>query len=141
MKDSKQEDTIVLIADDDGDDCLLIRDALIDNGLKWDLRFVSDGIELMEYLNDCERKEQGEETCLPSLVLLDLNMPRKGGREVLREINGHSKFRDIPVVILTTSDEPQDMELCRSLGAKLFITKPNMYNEWLEKLNSLRKFV
>lgn len=141
MKESRQRKTLIVIADDDGDDCLLIKDALVDNGFQWDLRFVSDGIELMEYLYECLGSEGRVEGCLPDLVLLDLNMPRKGGREALREINAHARFRDIPVVILTTSDEPQDMELCRSLGAKLFITKPNMYHEWLEKLNGLRHLV
>jgi len=132
---------IVLVADDDADDCLLIKDALIDNGLDWDTRFVSDGIELMEYLEDCERREGQGANCFPNLILLDLNMPRKGGREALREISVHSGFSKIPIVILTTSDEPQDVALCSSLGAKLFITKPNMYTEWLERVEALKEFV
>jgi CheY-like chemotaxis protein len=132
---------IILVADDDGDDCLLIKDALLDNGLDCELRFVGDGIELMEYLYRCEEMSQEGNACFPALILLDLNMPRKGGREALREISASSSLREIPVVVLTTSDEAQDVELCRSLGAKLFITKPNMYNEWLEKMDGLRQFI
>jgi CheY-like chemotaxis protein len=141
MKGSEENRKVVLVADDDVDDCLLIKDALIDNGLDWTTQFVGDGIELMEHLENCLRLEdQGAGRC-PNLILLDLNMPRKGGREALREISVHSRFRKIPIVILTTSDEPQDVALCSSLGAKLFITKPSMYTEWLEKVSALKEFV
>ena len=141
MKDPWLDRKIVLVADDDADDCLLIRDALIDNGLDWDVHFVGDGIELMEYLENCDGREKQDISCFPNLIILDLNMPRKGGREALREINVHSRFSKIPIVILTTSDEPQDIALCSSLGAKLFITKPTMYAAWLEKVGALKEFV
>ncbi len=141
MKDSGEGKKIVLVADDDADDCLLIKDALIDNGLDWDVRFVGDGIELMEYLENCERQERQGIGAFPALILLDLNMPRKGGREALREINVHSRFNKVPIVILTTSDEPRDLALCASLGAMLFITKPNMYTDWLERVAALKRFV
>jgi len=138
---SKEERKIVLVADDDADDCLLIKDALIDSGLDWDIQFVGDGIELMEYLENCARREEQGDGRFPDMILLDLNMPRKGGREALKEISVHTRFNKIPIVILTTSDEPQDVALCSSLGAKLFITKPNMYNEWLERVAALKEFV
>ncbi len=141
VKDSDEDRKIILVADDDDDDCLLLKDALIDNGLDWELRFVGDGIELMEYLENCERMERQGDGCLPDLIVLDLNMPRKGGREVLREISAHSRFNKIPTVILTTSDEPQDIALCSSLGAKLFITKPNMYTKWLKKVEALKELI
>lgn len=141
MKDSAEDRKIILVADDDADDCLLIKDALIDNGLDWDVRFVGDGIELMEYLENCENEEKQGTGSFPALIVLDLNMPRKGGREALREISFHSRFSKLPIVILTTSDEPQDVALCASLGAKLFITKPNMYTEWLERVEALKQFV
>jgi CheY-like chemotaxis protein len=141
VKDPGLDRKIVLVADDDADDCLLIRDALIDNGLDWDVHFVGDGIELMEYLENCDGREKQDISCFPNLIILDLNMPRKGGREALREINVHSRFSKIPIVILTTSDEPQDIALCSSLGAKLFITKPTMYAAWLEKVGALKEFV
>jgi len=141
VKDSSEDRKIILVADDDVDDCLLIKDALIDNGLNWETRFVGDGIELMEYLENCERLERQGDACFPDLIVLDLNMPRKGGREALREISAHSRLNKIPTVILTTSDEPQDVALCSSLGAKLFITKPNMYTEWLERVEALKELI
>ena len=141
VKDSSGDRKIVLVADDDADDCLLIKDALIDNGLNWDAQFVGDGIELIEYLENCDRREKQSIGCFPNLIILDLNMPRKGGREALREISAHSRFNKIPIVILTTSDEPQDIELCSSLGARRFITKPTMYAAWLEKVGALKEFV
>ncbi len=141
MKDSSEDRKVILVADDDDDDCLLIKDALIDNGLNWEIRFVSDGIALMEYLEKCERLEGQGDGRFPHLIVLDLNMPRKGGREALREISDHSRFNKIPTVILTTSDEPQDVALCSSLLAKLFITKPNMYTEWLEKVEALKELI
>jgi CheY-like chemotaxis protein len=141
MKGSGEERKVVLVADDDADDCLLIKDALIDNGMDWITRFVGDGIELMEYLDNCLRQEDRGAGCFPDLIVLDLNMPRKGGREALREISVHSRFNKIPIVILTTSDEPQDVALCSSLGAKMFVTKPSLYTEWLEKISALKEFV
>ena len=141
MKDLGEDRKIILVADDDADDCLLLKGVFIDIGLDWETRFVGDGIELMEYLENCERLERRGDCRLPDLIVLDLNMPRKGGREALREISAHSRFNKIPTVILTTSDEPQDVALCSSLGAKLFITKPNMYTEWLEKVEALKELV
>jgi CheY-like chemotaxis protein len=141
VKDSSGDRKIVLVADDDADDCLLIKDALIDNGLDWDALFVGDGIELMEYLEDCDRRGKRSIDCIPNLIILDLNMPRKGGREALREICVNTRFNKIPIVILTTSDEPHDMELCSSLGARRFITKPTMYTDWLEKVGDLKEFI
>jgi CheY-like chemotaxis protein len=141
VKDSGGDRKMVLVADDDADDCLLIHDALIDNGLDWDAQFVRDGIELMEYLENCDRRGKQSIECIPNLIILDLNMPRKGGREALREISVHSRFNKIPIVILTTSDEPQDIDLCSFLGARLFITKPTMYTDWVEKVGDLKEFV
>ncbi len=133
MEDLKEGKKMILVADDDEDDCLLIKDALVDIGLDREVQFVSDGIELMVFLENCAR--------LPDLIVLDLNMPRKGGREVLKEIRDNSRFNKIPIVVLTTSEGSRDIALCSSLGAKLFITKPGMYSEWLERLESLKEFV
>ncbi len=141
LENSSEEKIIVLVADDDADDCLLIRDAVFDSGMDWETQFVGDGIELMEYLENCIIQEEHGACCFPKLILLDLNMPRKGGREALKEISVDSRLNKIPIIILTTSDEPQDIALCSSLGAKLFITKPNMYTDWLERVRTLKEFV
>jgi CheY-like chemotaxis protein len=141
VKDVGETKKRILVSDDDADDCLLIKDVLIDIGLECEVRFVSDGIELMEFLEECERKERRALWSLPDLVVLDLNMPRKGGREVLREMSVHPRFSAIPVVVLTTSEEPRDIALCSSLGVKLYITKPSMYGEWLERFEGLKEFI
>jgi CheY-like chemotaxis protein len=141
VRGTNEDKKIILVSDDDADDCLLIKDVLMDIGLECEVQFVSDGIELMEYLENCERQEGQAWRPLPDLIVLDLNMPRKGGREVLKEISLHSRFKTVPIVVLTTSDEPRDIALCSSLGAKLFITKPSMYNQWLERFESLKEFV
>jgi CheY-like chemotaxis protein len=139
--DLEKDRKLVFVADDDADDCLLINDVLIDIGLDWEVQFVSDGIELMERLENCGRQENHGCRRLPDLIVLDLNMPRKGGREVLKEISVDSRLNRIPIVVLTTSEEPRDVVLCKSLGAKLFFTKPSVYSGWLAKFESLKQLV
>lgn len=139
VKDFEVAGKTILVADDDADDCLLIKDALADIGLKCELRFVADGIELMEHLEKCQRLQ--DRCRLPDLIVLDLNMPRKGGREALKEISVHPVLSKLHIIVLTTSEEPRDIALCRSFGAKLFITKPSVYGEWLEKLEGFKDFL
>lgn len=117
---SIQEKTIVL-ADDDSDDRDLFREAM---GLVSDsvqLAMVKDGEELMELLTNCPRD--------PDMIFLDLNMPRKNGKECLQAISNNDKWRGIPVVIYTTSINPRDVEECRKKGARNFIRKPNSFEE------------
>ena len=141
MNDLAKDKKIVFVADDDADDCLLINDVLIDIGLDWEVQFVGDGIELMERLGNCENLDNRGCRRPPDLIVLDLNMPRKGGREVLKEISVDSRFNRIPIVVLTTSEEPRDVSLCKSLGAKMFFTKPSMYADWLARFESLKQLV
>jgi len=96
--------TVILVADDDEDDCLLIKEVLKENGLGKGVHFVSDGKYLMDYLLSCESKHVSKGSPCPDLILLDLNMPRKDGREALAEIKAEPNLKDIPIVVLTTSD-------------------------------------
>ncbi len=114
----------ILMADDDQDDCLLVREAFIENKLDNDLRFVEDGEALMDYLRHRGRYSEPGAAPRPGLILLDLNMPRKHGREALREIRADSSFRHIPIVILTTSHEQEDILRSYRVGANSFVTKP-----------------
>jgi CheY-like chemotaxis protein len=116
---------IILMAEDDVDDRLLAKDALAESGLDGELRFVDNGEELLDYLH--RRGKFDAQTFPPGLILLDLNMPVKDGREVLREIKGNPALRQIPVVVLTTSHADTDIELIYQLGANSFITKPVRY--------------
>ena len=113
------------MADDDEDDRELARDALGDERLAERMRFVVDGQDLLDYLRH-EGPYAGKPGASPrpSVILLDLNMPRKDGREALAEIKGDNSLRWIPVVVLTTSNDEQDIMKAYELGASSFITKP-----------------
>lgn len=130
---------IILVADDDEDDCLLIRDALEENGFRGRHEFVYDGKALMDTLYDIING--AGDIGVPDLILLDLNMPKKDGREALNEIKSQPKLRDIPVVILTTSSDSRDIELCNRLGASSYITKPMIFSEWVSALGALHTYL
>ncbi len=112
----------ILIADDDPDDREMINDAFKENRLANDLRFVNDGVELMEYLRKSGKYK--DDSPRPGLILLDLNMPKKDGREALKEIKSDASLRSIPVVVLTTSKAEEDIFRSYNLGVNSFVTKP-----------------
>jgi CheY-like chemotaxis protein len=121
----------ILVAEDDPDDRVLMRDALVENRLADHLHFVEDGEELMDYLNRRGRYAD-HVSPLPRLILLDLNMPRKDGREVLQEIGADPDFRGIPVIVLTTSEAEEDIERSYELGANAYMTKPGSFGALVE---------
>jgi CheY-like chemotaxis protein len=114
----------ILVADDDADDRLMIKDALRENCLANDLQFVEDGEQLLDYLRRQGNYADPKSSPRPGLILLDLNMPRKDGREALREIKGDPELRDVPIVVLTTSKAQEDIYRTYNLGVNSFITKP-----------------
>jgi CheY-like chemotaxis protein len=114
---------VILLADDDEEDRMLASDALAESRVVNDLRFVENGEELLDYLFQRGRYD-AQSAPSPGLILLDLNMPRKDGREALREIKAHPDLRRIPVVVLTTSKAEEDIFRTYDLGANSFITKP-----------------
>ena len=119
---------LILMADDDDDDRLLARDALSESKVEGDIRFVENGEELMDYL--CRRGKYHDQATAPrpGLILLDLNMPRKDGREALREIKSDPELKRIPVVVLTTSKADTDVGAIYELGANSFISKPFQFD-------------
>lgn len=119
-----RESILILMADDDPDDRMLTKEALVESRLANDLRFVFDGEELMDYL--CNRNAYSDPATAPrpGLILLDLNMPRKDGRQALREIKSNPKLRQIPVLVLTTSKAEEDIFNTYDLGVNSYITKP-----------------
>jgi CheY-like chemotaxis protein len=130
----------ILIADDDEDDRFLIKAAFEECGIEMPLVFVQDGLELMQYL-----KNQGEYANtivypLPSLILMDLNMPKKDGRESIHEIRSTAFLRKIPIIVLSTSNAPNDIKICYELGANSFITKPSSFEGLVDTIKSLKKF-
>ena len=128
----------ILVADDDPDDRLLILDAMRESHPQNEVFFVEDGEELLEYLRLENRYVGGAPR--PKLILLDLNMPRKDGREVLREIKADPELRRIPVVIFTTSSTDQDIYNSYDLGANSFITKPVTFDGLIRVIRSLEHY-
>src|SRR5215211_4420472 len=122
------------MADDDADDRMLAKEALEESRVLNDFRFVENGEELMDYLYkrgdfaDAER---------PGLILLDLNMPKKDGREALKEIKADANLRRIPIVVMTTSKAEEDIYRSYDLGASSFITKPVTFERLVELMKTL----
>jgi len=137
---NKLENLSILMADDDQDDCLLVKNALAANGIIHGLYFVEDGEELMDYLY--HRGKYGDTVAFPTpgLILLDLNMPRKDGREALREIKQDPDLRRIPVIILTTSEREEEIFRSYDLGANSFITKPVSFQGLVEVMKSINRY-
>lgn len=130
----------ILVADDDADDRMMIRDALEENRLANDLRFVEDGEELMDYLHRRGRYTDPTRCPRPGLILLDLNMPKKDGREALKEIKSDPALREIPVVVLTTSKAQEDIYRTYDLGSNSFITKPVTFDSLVQVTRSLGQY-
>jgi CheY-like chemotaxis protein len=129
----------ILMADDDDDDRRLTKEALLEGRLANDLRFVENGEELMDYLRH-QGKYAGQETPRPGLILLDLNMPRKDGRAVLKEIKSDPELRTIPVVVLTTSHAEEDIYKSYDLGVNSYIVKPVTFEALVDILQTLEKY-
>lgn len=115
---------IILLAEDDPDDQYLINEALEENQLNTRMYVVDDGEELLDYLNRRGKYQDSLKWPMPNLILLDLNMPRKDGREALREIKADPKLRHIPIVALTTSQADDDIARTYDSGISGYITKP-----------------
>ncbi len=127
----------LLVADDDQDDRDMTREALEESRVANDIRFVVDGEELMDYLHRRGRFTNPDHSPRPSLVLLDLNMPKKDGREALQEIQAHPELKSIPIVVLTTSKSEEDIYRSRNLGAQGFITKPVTFEGLVKALREV----
>ncbi|WP_019603473.1 response regulator [Teredinibacter turnerae] len=130
----------ILMADDDDDDKLLTKDALAESRVLNELYFVSNGVELLDYLKGTGEYADREKYPYPSIVLLDLNMPKMDGREALASIKADEKLRSIPVVILTTSKAEEDMIKGYNLGAASYITKPVTFDALVELMTTVGKY-
>jgi CheY-like chemotaxis protein len=135
-----RKSVVILVADDDPDDCLLIKEAFTRGLLINGLRFVEDGEDLMDYLLRRGKYKDPFSSPRPGIILLDLNMPRKDGREALREIKSDPDLKSIPVVILTTSKNEEDILQSYDLGANSFITKPVTFQGLVDAVKSLGKY-
>lgn len=127
----------ILLVEDDAGDVLMTREALAEGKVANRLDVVSDGIEAMEYLRAADGSSERPR---PDLVLLDLNLPRKGGLEVLEEVKGDSVLRRIPVVVLTTSDAERDIVASYDLHANAYITKPVDFEQFVSVVRQVDEF-
>jgi CheY-like chemotaxis protein len=133
-----RRDMTIMLADDDEDDRELIREALHDSRLEEQMQFVGDGQELMEYLRRSSPSSAAAPR--PSLILLDLNMPRMDGREALAEIKADPSLRTIPVIVLTTSTSEHDVRNAYRLGASSYITKPVTHDTLTEVMGAVTEY-
>ncbi|ARK13623.2 response regulator [Fibrivirga algicola] len=129
----------ILIADDDADDRLFMIEALRHNGFRHDVKFVEDGEDLMNYLTR-QNGFTAENAPLPSLILLDLNMPRKNGFQALAEIRGNKGLRRLPVVVMSTSTSNGDVFKTYDIGVNSYIVKPSNFNRLVEVVSSLKYY-
>jgi CheY-like chemotaxis protein len=131
---------IILMAEDDPDDRLLSKEALDESRLANDLHFVKDGEELMDYLLQRGGYAEPGMAPRPGVILLDLNMPRKDGREALAEIKANSDLRVIPVIVLTTSHAEEDILRSYDLGVSGYVTKPVQLEQLINVMKTIGKY-
>lgn len=134
------EPVTILLAEDDPDDQMFAIRALRKSQLVNPIKTVSDGEELMDYLKRRGKYSDPESSPSPGLILLDLNMPRKDGREALQEIKADPSLRSIPIVVLTTSQSEEDVQQSYNVGVNAFVTKPVTFAGLSEALKVIGSF-
>ncbi len=140
MRKNNSESIVILMADDDADDRYLAEDALKEARVTNDIRFVCDGEELMDYLYHRGQYIHPESAPHPGIILLDLNMPRKDGREAIEEIKKDPLLRRIPIVVLTTSKAEEDVVRSYELGVCGYVTKPVSFDELIDVMRTIGKY-
>jgi two-component system response regulator len=135
-----RKSVVILMADDDADDRLLTREAFDASQVANELRFVEDGVELMDYLYNRGKFADAQANPRPGIILLDLNMPKKDGRESLAEIRKDPQFNGVRVIVLTTSKAEEDIYRSYNLGAASYITKPVTFEALVEVIRTLGKY-
>lgn len=127
----------ILLVEDNPTDVMMTREAFLHHKVLNPLHVAEDGVVAMEYLN---RRGEFESVRLPGLIILDLNLPRKGGREVLEEIKAHPVLCTIPVVVLTTSQAEEDVLKSYGLHANCYITKPVDFPKFIDVVHTINDF-
>ena len=130
----------VLVADDDVDDISLLKRAFLRAGIDVQLKVVRDGEEVIQYLQGGQQFADRETFPIPRLLLLDLKMPRADGFEVLEWVRKQSDLRRLLVVVMTSSDEPQDIERAYDLGANSFLRKPDDFDSLIKISKKLHDY-
>jgi CheY-like chemotaxis protein len=130
----------ILIAEDDADDRYLLQTAFSEIGFSDNIDFVENGIEVLSYLEDLYTNNKREVKALPGFILLDLNMPKKDGREVLKELKQHPVYKKIPVIVFTTTKNEIEIKRCYELGANSYVVKPITFDALLKVVENIRSF-
>ena len=130
---------LIVIAEDDVDDQFLLQTAFDENGTNHQVKFVNNGVELVSYLDSCFGIE-GKISQRPSLIILDLNMPKKDGREVLKELKSNDLFKCIPVIIFTTTKNAMEVQRCYEFGANSYIVKPVSFDLLVNIIKEIKSF-
>lgn len=130
----------ILIAEDDEEDRMLTKEAMAESKIKNTIDFVEDGEQLMDFLLNKGQYADKSKYPTPGIILLDLNMPKKDGREALKEIKMHAELRKIPVVILTTSKAEEDIIRTYDLGVNSFITKPVSFEGMINVMKAIGNY-
>ena len=128
----------ILIAEDDSDDRFLLQTAFEESGYTHELKFVENGVDLLKYLKDVTEKKSSNE--YPGFIMLDLNMPKKDGREVLKEIKESKSYKKIPVIIFTTTKNETEINRCYELGANSYVVKPLVFDELVQIIQSIYSY-
>lgn len=134
------KNSFILVAEDDADDRFLLQTAFTEKGFSEKLEFVENGIDLMAYLHAIKDKKSKVFENYPGFIMLDLNMPRKSGREALEEIKQHPVFRSIPVVVYTTTRNEMEIRKCYELGANTYVVKPSRFDSLLQVVEDIRTY-
>ncbi|MEJ7679854.1 MAG: response regulator [Segetibacter sp.] len=119
----------ILLIEDDIDDVDLLKEALNENKVLYQMEVIMEGDKVYSYLQSVED--------LPEIIVMDLNLPKIGGREILLEIKSSFNFTEIPIIVLTTSSSKEDIDYCNSLGISKYITKPTSIDGWDATINSI----
>lgn len=135
--DSQRENIELLLVEDNSAEILLLREVLAEAGVAIDLRVVNDGAEALGYL---QRSGRHAAAIRPDLIILDLNLPGRDGRQVLRDIKDDPELRAIPVIVLSTSQSEDDILQCYQLQANCYITKPVSLEEFIEVIRDVERF-
>jgi CheY-like chemotaxis protein len=132
--------SMLVMVDDDEDDCFLVQAALKEACMNCSFRCVPDGLEMMDYLNRRGRYRDSRSAPVPDLILLDLNLPRMDGRQLLEYLKKEPRFRGIPVIILTTSRDREDIRNCYDLGANSYIAKQASFEELVSIMKTITEY-
>jgi CheY-like chemotaxis protein len=130
----------ILLAEDDPGHATLIQRNLKRSGFVNDIVWVSDGQSALDYMR-CEGEFASRQTDRETLVLLDINMPRLDGIEVLRQLKASAGTASVPVIMLTTTDDPREVQRCYDLGCSVYVVKPIQYDDFVEALRRLGLFL